>query len=845
MRRLISSFNFIFLFLCLFSCSERNETIKSAAKMAIASKTIAIKNTESKNQGAVGFCWAYSFVGHLESQYLERTGSKINLSEEYIGIYHIFDQLLGALNSSEPSSAVNNINEGNNMHSVVSLFESYGAVPEQIFNKKFSFSGMQKKVISEFTKKFKNLNYLNKYRANNKMLLDDLGSLFGIKIPKDSDKFEFEGNLYDAHSFASKILGFSKDNYFVYTVLGSDSAEHRKTGFHYLKTALMNKVSVPVSTAIFKRFNTGAPVWSKDLCGEDCEVLSAHAMLATDFMTEGGKYGEISRGDAISLFNNEFSGVLVKNSWGKLGVNEKGEHKASGYNIIDRSYIDESINSSNGFQMILPKNVKNMLVGSGLKVTFKTRDYNVNEKITILPEVLDTSDGKVAEDISHHWKVVEYSTGREVFNSSSSLELDIKKEGAYRVQLDSTDGVTSVSVEKDIFVFGNERDLIDNYYNSLMLYNNVKVFKDRLEFFYSQDRVVDRGNENIVYLPKIKMNGKSKMKISFDFYANEKYFPVINGTNDNGKSLNLNCSYKNIDMATLRHNADCSYVNESGENEDVRIKIVTPDFESRDNLRSVFVFNPKLNIVNSKILVNKVSKGPYSSQYSSEHYNLYEDFGDKLSFNAAFSPDIESASLYINGKFIEKSFNSKVIDNDCKEFRFSYLPTEAAEYLVEVFGSIGDSEVGVIRYFLNISELNGAKSRFSYFFNRGKKINIMTNRFFKDRYKEGNNYLTVERLSRNNIAIAMVSVDLTNDVKLEASANLNVSSSDRFRIYTSYDNGNSFNVVHESFGKLYGKLKVKLNKKVNAHKAIVKIELLADQIIAPRNGMISNIKLVK
>ena len=303
---------FKILFLWLFiGCSQPEKEAEV--------KTVDIKQTQAKHQGATHFCWSYALHGMLESMELERGGSELNLSEEYLGFYHMYEQLLDYILNPEKYQdyAILPLKETNNYQGAFEVASKWGMVPESEFKVKFEEKSIwvvksKDKDTRELSQKvrdyfedeiFENQGglaaYSEKVKQDNDILLNDLWEIFKKSSPTPDEivghpkieSFSFKDQTHTTQSFAKEVLKFNGESDFKYW-----QEKDVDQGIDIIKKILLQQIAIPM------RYSTG---WRK-----------GHILLAVDFVTEEGEVGQMSKAEIESTFNNPLKFILVKDSIG-------------------------------------------------------------------------------------------------------------------------------------------------------------------------------------------------------------------------------------------------------------------------------------------------------------------------------------------------------------------------------------------------------------------------------------------------------------------------------------------------------------------------------------------------
>lgn len=352
----------LFLTSCLFFKSD-------SGKDGGASKTstVNIRNTEAKDQGAIGFCWSYSLHGLVESWALQHKGIKVDLSEEAIGFYHLAEQLkaistirLETLEELETHINRFELTEGSHYDSGLEYLANHGVVPESIWNVKFGWTGdtMKTGPVKRALKQAM-IAYVREVGREN-ITLDGIISKVMVgegRFPSAPPRsFEAAGRTWTAKEYLTSYLGFDPTQYqnvFNFSVK-SDGL------INGLKQAMARGLAVPIAIPVFNGLATNYEAQGRALEPENFTANSGHALLATDYVNAGGHPGAMTVAEIEKELRrpaSDLSYLIVKNSYGTDGANESQD---PGYAIVDKTYLDATT-AYKAWSVVLPKDIANDL----------------------------------------------------------------------------------------------------------------------------------------------------------------------------------------------------------------------------------------------------------------------------------------------------------------------------------------------------------------------------------------------------------------------------------------------------------------------------------------------------
>jgi hypothetical protein len=274
-----------------------------------------------EQQGNVGFCWAYALASYLE---LNRGDDAPNLSEEYLGFYHLYQQLrmpnpllLWSLNESTKSNLLNRVlgqvgflatrpQEGSLYQTALEDLDQYGIVPESVFVHKFqSPESSLSTRLAEFLKKKYAVNAA-RYAEDPAELRRALEEVYGVRVPAPDQEFIYQGHTYTPRTFARDFLKFKAENYRVVQVNRTNHSQ----ALGILRDRFRDGQAVPIAfTVLNDKANQHNGIFSPENCNPSpCKFEGRHAVLAVNSV--------IPQNFSLSAT----TGLIIRNSWGNSGL---------------------------------------------------------------------------------------------------------------------------------------------------------------------------------------------------------------------------------------------------------------------------------------------------------------------------------------------------------------------------------------------------------------------------------------------------------------------------------------------------------------------------------------------
>lgn len=340
------------------SCSN----ISTESRDVSSLDSVKIPQSSVKDQGRVGFCWAYATMAFIESETLRRTGRELDLSEEYLGMVRIAAELAQDLRANNSVGYITQKIYGqgyegwyvrvpdaydSEITDAMELVDQFGVLEEKEFQVKFS--------LPQFP-----------YAADATLNADYRMRLAEIVPTLDARSSDDEVLRAVAESFGAttvpkghKITIKSKDYVDVWPADGRAAL----TSLRLIKSVLATGTSVPIGYGVsFNKLMGDKWVGGKGIAdimlmnkytaGYEFAADGGHAVLVTDFVNVRGREGAISAGalsSAVAASPETLDYLVFKNSW-----STDGGANPAGYYRLDLSYIIGTAQAG-AFDFVVPR----------------------------------------------------------------------------------------------------------------------------------------------------------------------------------------------------------------------------------------------------------------------------------------------------------------------------------------------------------------------------------------------------------------------------------------------------------------------------------------------------------
>lgn len=334
-----------------------------SSRQASHNKSVDIPQTDIRDQASVGFCWAYSTVALIESNYKTKTGKTVQLSPEAIGFYRMAAGLYQATRAKSIKDLLPLVMPGglegyyvklpDGGGDALSLIEKFGVVPESAWAFKFDSPDKSAKMMKAMQGGLWVLlrDRLYTGRDATDLTIDDIiekvMTVRGAFPSRPPLSFVHEGVTVSSVAFLRDTLRFHSEDYAAMQIEDSQSFEKM---IQAMKRSLARGFSVPLA------FPVNDDLMSKNKFSGQSATAStnfaksgAHAVLITDFVNVGKAPGALPAAEIAEELKRPASDldyVIIKNSWGKTTKkNEQGEivmGSETGYYEIDRAYLQGS-----------------------------------------------------------------------------------------------------------------------------------------------------------------------------------------------------------------------------------------------------------------------------------------------------------------------------------------------------------------------------------------------------------------------------------------------------------------------------------------------------------------------
>ncbi|MEY4065911.1 MAG: hypothetical protein RIR26_2119, partial [Pseudomonadota bacterium] len=330
----------------LFASSCGRESSQNIKNSDSTLSTVSIPQTDVRDQGRFGICWAYGTTGLIESELLKNKGIKVDLSEEALAFEHMAEDLrarFASMSSSDllvfvlrgelpegwatrttPELAAMYLNSKHVQHDALALIKLRGAVPESAWSFKVSNAEEKRRLtvaVRENVRKVWNsgriIQNLTTEEIKDLILVGEDGSAFPSRPPAF---FKWEGRTISSIEFVQDVLNFNSDDWEAVAIQKeSDVPEFVQT----VKQALALGHSVPLAFPINVDRISGdafrADDQSKSYGWSNYGRDGGHLVLVTDFINFGGKRGAVSDATLKAELDkpaDQLEAFLFKNSWG-------------------------------------------------------------------------------------------------------------------------------------------------------------------------------------------------------------------------------------------------------------------------------------------------------------------------------------------------------------------------------------------------------------------------------------------------------------------------------------------------------------------------------------------------
>ena len=335
--------------------------------------TVSIPQTDVRDLGRLGICWAYGTTALIESELLRINGKVVDISEEALAFEHMAEALhaqFAVMTSSEmldfvmrgqlpegwatrttPELASMYLNSKHVQHDALALIKIKGAVPESVWSFKVKDAVQKRQLtvaVRDNVRKLVGKGYiiqnLTLEQIKDYVLVGEEGTAFPSKPPS---YFEWNGELMSAQDYVRKVLKFNADDWEAVAIQKESDIPHF---VQTVKKALALGHSVPLAFPINVdrisgdafRADDSSPSYSWSAYGRD----GGHLVLVTDFINKGGSRGKVSHSDLMSELSKpaeSLDALLFKNSWGVgAKLNEVGltvGSSADGYYKMELGYL--------------------------------------------------------------------------------------------------------------------------------------------------------------------------------------------------------------------------------------------------------------------------------------------------------------------------------------------------------------------------------------------------------------------------------------------------------------------------------------------------------------------------
>lgn len=336
-------------------------------------QTVSIPQTDVRNQGRLGVCWAYGTTGLIESEVLRAQKITLDISEEALAFQHMAEALRAQFATMSSSDLLNFIMRGQIpegwvarttpqlaamyenspyvQHDALALIKLYGVVPESAWSFKITSLEMKDKLAQAVRKNVRTaiangyiIQKLSTEQIKDLILVGPSASAFPSRPPSE---FKWNGRIITSRDFVTQVLKFNPDDWEAVAI----QKEADIPGFiQIVKRTLALGHSVPLAFPInidrISGDSFGVDTKNKNYSWSSYGRDGGHLVLVTDFINKGGTRGAVADSVLKTEVNKpaeELEAFLFKNSWG-IGakLNESGQPigiSPDGYYRMETGYL--------------------------------------------------------------------------------------------------------------------------------------------------------------------------------------------------------------------------------------------------------------------------------------------------------------------------------------------------------------------------------------------------------------------------------------------------------------------------------------------------------------------------
>jgi hypothetical protein len=350
------------------ACGQAPQNANSAIQ------TVNIPQTDVRDQGRLGICWAYGTTALIESELLKNEGVSVDISEEALAFEHMAEALRsqfatatssdllefitrgelpeGWATRTTPDLAAMYMNSKHVQHDALALIKLRGAVPESAWSFKVSNYEQKRQLtlaVRNNTRKLWNDGYriqaLTIDQIKDLILVGEFGNAFPSRPPQ---YFEWQGQTISSLDYVKTVLKFDPD---AWEAIAIRKAADVPQFIQTVKQSLALGHSVPLAFPINVDRIAGDAFRAADDAKQynwaDFGRDGGHLVLITDFINKGGSRGAVSDAALKTELAKpalDLDAFLFKNSWG-VGAkfNEAGKPvgtSTDGYYRMELSYLE-------------------------------------------------------------------------------------------------------------------------------------------------------------------------------------------------------------------------------------------------------------------------------------------------------------------------------------------------------------------------------------------------------------------------------------------------------------------------------------------------------------------------